>query len=291
MRRSSCSSASAENVTTLQVESVSAPMDVDDAGASASASGTGTISEPAQTFVTTLGMDSIAPEKRVRPLSWKAKQINTQKAQKPERIGKPNSRRPQKRKSKSLATQDEAQMCQWPARPEQEGSFQWQFVQCDNCDLWYHFGCVGIGEGDPRLEPESVFICPPCWYVSIVDSYLLRSMNGLELFSVLSAKRQTMRKRDGTCARPDCSHTQLEPEEFIIERLVGRKTIGAAGYLFLVKWEGYAIAQASWIPEGSIVGASKIFDRFVTDATAEGIGLNAKGVILLEEARDGGWSV
>ncbi|KAG2117324.1 uncharacterized protein F5147DRAFT_567519 [Suillus discolor] len=176
--------------------------------------------------------------------------------------GKPKSRQPQKRKSKSLAVQEEVQMCQWPAKSEQDGSFQRQFVQCDNCDLWYHFGCAGFSEGDPRLEePDSVFICPPCWYA-----------------------------RTKTCARPNCSFTKLgtDSEEFVIERLVGRKTIGEARHLFLVKWEGYPIAQASWIPDGNISGVSRVFDRFVADATTEGINLNLKGVVLLEEARDGG---
>ncbi|KAG2134863.1 hypothetical protein DEU56DRAFT_738435 [Suillus clintonianus] len=199
-------------------------------------------------------------------MSWKARQATTQNAQQPERNVKPKSRRPQKRKSKSLAFQAEAQMCQWPAKSEQDGSFQRQFVQCDNCDLWYHFGCVGFGEGDPRLEElDSVFICPPCWY--------------------------TLRKRGEICARPDCSLARPDTEEFVIERLVGRKTVGEAGYLFLVKWEGYPIAQASWIPEGSVTGVSRVFDRFVADATAEGINLNPKGVVLLEEARNGGWNM
>lgn len=271
-------SESPEDVMSLQVESISAPMEVD----SANVIGTTTIIEPAQTFMTTSEMtelepaanssepweDSISREKRARALSWKASQAT---AQKPERNRKPKSQRPQKRKSKSLAVQEEAQM-QWPAKSEQDGSFQRQFVQCDNCDLWYHFDCAGISEGDPRLEePDSVFICPPC--------------------CVSSAKRQTMRKRAGACARPDCSLTQHDTEEFVIERLVGRKTVGEAGYLFLVKWEGYPIAQASWIPEGSISGVSQVFDRFVADATAEGNDLDPKGAILLEEARHGGWDI
>lgn len=120
-------------------------------------------------------------------------------------------------------------------------------------------------------EQDSIFICPPC--------------------CVSSAKRQTPRRRAERCARPDCSLTQLDAEEFVIERLVGRKTIGEAGYLFLVKWEGYPIAQASWIPEGSMSGASKVFDQFMADATAEGIDLNPKGAVLLEEARHGGWDI
>lgn len=281
--RSSDPSESAENVMSLQVDSISAPVEVN----GASAVDTTTISDPAQTFVTISQMtgselasnasgswgDSISRRKRARPPSWKASQANTQKSvQKPERNGKPKSRRPQKRKSKSLAVQEGDQMCQWPAKSENDSSFQRQFVQCDNCELWYHFGCAGFSEGDPRLEdPDSVFICPSC--------------------CVSSAKRQTPRRRAETCARPDCSLTQLDTEEFVIERLVGRKIIGKAGYMFLVKWEGYPIAQASWIPEGSISGVSKIFDQFLANAIAEGIDPNPKGAVLLEEARHGGWNI
>lgn len=282
MPQSSDLSEPPEDVLSLQVESISAPMEVD----SANVIGTTTIIEPAQTFMTTSEMtepeqatnssesweDSISREKRARPLSWKASQATAQNSvQQPERNRKPKSQRPQKRKSKSLAVQEETQICQWPAKSEQDGSFQRQFVMCDNCELWYHFDCAGICEGDPRLEePDSVFICPPC--------------------CVPSAKRQTMRRRAEACARPDCSLTQHDTE-FVIERLVGRKTVGQAGYLFLVKWEGYPIAQASWIPEGSISGVSKVFDRFVADAAAEGIDLNLKDTVLLEEAKHGGWDI
>lgn len=283
MPQSSDPSKSAEDVMSLQVDRISAPVEVD----GASVVDTTTISDPAQTFVTISQMtepvlassasgpweDSISRRKRARPPSWKAGQANIQKnVQKPERNGKPKSRRPQKRKSKSLAVQEGAQMCQWPAKSENDSSFQRQFVQCDNCELWYHFGCAGFSEGDTRLEDaDSVFICPPC--------------------CVSTAKRQTPRRRAEICARPDCSLTQLDTEEFVIERLVGRKIIGEAGYMFLVKWEGYPIAQASWIPEGSISGASKIFDQFVADATAEGIDPKPKEAVLLEEARHGGWNI
>ncbi|KIK34108.1 hypothetical protein CY34DRAFT_658720 [Suillus luteus UH-Slu-Lm8-n1] len=191
MPQSSDPSEPSEDVMSLQVESISAPMEVD----SANVIGTTAIIEPAQTFVTTSEMtepepatnsselweDSISREKRARSLSWKASQATTQKSvEQPERNRKPKSQRPQKRKSKSLTVQEEAQICQWPAKSEQDGSFQRQFVQCDksvflchfilwsflsscSCDLWYHFDCAGICEGDPRLEePDSVFICPPC---------------------------------------------------------------------------------------------------------------------------------
>ncbi|KAG2156712.1 uncharacterized protein EDB93DRAFT_863045 [Suillus bovinus] len=286
MPRSPDPSESAKDVMPLEVESISVPMEVNNA----SVIGAMTISEPAQTSMTTLEMtepelavnanksweDSISRRKRVRPLSYKASQVTTQKnVQRRERTGKPKSWQPQKRKSKSLAVQEEAQMCQWPEKPannKQNGSFQQQFVQCDNCELWYHFGCVGFSEGDTRLEePDSVFICPPC--------------------CISNARRHSLRKRAETCARPDCPLAQLDTEEFVIERLVGRKTIGEAGYLFLVKWEGYPIVQASWVPDGNISGVSRVFDRFVADATTEGVDLNIKGVVLLEEARNGGWNI
>ncbi|OAX34022.1 hypothetical protein K503DRAFT_699419 [Rhizopogon vinicolor AM-OR11-026] len=208
-------------------------------------------------------------EKRIRPISRKAREStgSTQKVRQPRKntSGTSNKRPPQKRKSKSLSAQNEALMCQWPAKSEQDGSFQRQFVQCDNCDLWYHFECVGIVEEDLRLDPEASFICPPCWY--------------------------TLRNRDEKCARPDCLHAHVDEQEYMIERLVGRKPVGEAGYLFLVKWEGYPIAQATWIPEGNMGDATQTVVRFAADARAEGIDLGTKGAILLEEAKVGGWDV
>ncbi|KAG1723109.1 hypothetical protein EDB19DRAFT_370959 [Suillus lakei] len=139
---------------------------------SASIIGTAMINEPAQTFVTMSEMTrpespanepweySISSGKRTRPMSWKAKQAATKNVQQPERNGKSKPRRPQREKSKSLAFHQEAQMCQWPAKSQQDGSFQRQFVQCDNCELWYHFGCAGFVEGDPRLEE------PDCLHLS-----------------------------------------------------------------------------------------------------------------------------
>lgn len=150
MPQSSDPSEPSEDVMSLQVESISAPMEVD----SANVIGTTAIIEPAQTFVTTSEMtepepatnsselweDSISREKRARSLSWKASQATTQKSvEQPERNRKPKSQRPQKRKSKSLTVQEEAQICQWPAKSEQDGSFQRQFVQCDKSVFLCHF--------------------------------------------------------------------------------------------------------------------------------------------------------
>jgi len=283
MRQSSRPPTSMQDATAFPVDTISALMEVDSVSASANGA---TIGERATTAemktpapVNELWEGSTQlPKKRVRPLSRKAKEsISTQKVRQSRKnaSGTPNKRPPQERKSKSSSFQDEAPlMCQWPAKSEQDGSFQRQFVQCDNCDLWYHFECVGIVEGDPRLEAEATFICPPC--------------------CVSTAKRQTLRNRGERCARPECFHAHLDAQEFAIERLVGRKPVGEAGYLFLVKWEGYPIAQATWIPEGNMDGAAQALHRFLADAKAEGIdliGLRTKGVVLLEEARIGGWEL
>ncbi|KAI0739030.1 hypothetical protein C8Q80DRAFT_1203455 [Daedaleopsis nitida] len=35
-------------------------------------------------------------------------------------------------------------------------------IALSSCEGWYHFGCVGLKSGDPRLEPNAEFMCPPC---------------------------------------------------------------------------------------------------------------------------------
>ncbi|KAH7922755.1 hypothetical protein BV22DRAFT_634912 [Leucogyrophana mollusca] len=164
---------------------------------------------------------------------------------------------------------EEQASCEWPKKPDLSHSFDRQFIQCDNCELWYHYGCVAIGRGDPRLKGGVVFICPPC--------------------NVETAKRVTQRKRDDSCARPGCD--TLVEEEYIIERILGRKAIGQAGFVWLAKWDGYALSQATWIPEGNIGDEGRLFEHFFADAKSEGIdidGADPAEVILLEEAREGG---
>lgn len=46
----------------------------------------------------------------------------------------------------------------WPSRPLSRGADD----VVVSCEGWYHFGCVGLTKGDPRLEPDAQFICPPC---------------------------------------------------------------------------------------------------------------------------------
>ncbi|KIK82349.1 hypothetical protein PAXRUDRAFT_153895, partial [Paxillus rubicundulus Ve08.2h10] len=135
-----------------------------------------------------------------------------------------------------------------------------QFIQCDNCDMWYHYGCVGIEPGDPRPEPWAVFICP------------------------------TLRKRDDTCMRPDCPQpTEENTDVYFVERLVGRQKTGDASFWWLAKWDGYPMTQSTWITEANVVGdGTRLFETFQADAIKEGIDLS-QDIALLSEAVAAGW--
>ncbi|KAJ7485385.1 hypothetical protein FB451DRAFT_55520 [Mycena latifolia] len=83
------------------------------------------------------------PLKRVRRRSEKkgAPPVNKEKGKK-------------KKKEPSVA---------WPEMtPESkvDPEFVGKFVGCDNCERWYHYSCLGIVPGDPRLVGD--FHCPPC---------------------------------------------------------------------------------------------------------------------------------
>jgi len=146
VRQSPSSSISMQDVTSRRVESISMPM----GAGSVSASGSGSISQPG----TTAKMKRTAasahelpvgstrvPKNRVRAVSQKAKESVTQKGRQPRRnaSGGSSKRSPQKRKSKPLTFLDDGQMCQWPAKGNQDGSFQRQLVQCDKSVLFLRF--------------------------------------------------------------------------------------------------------------------------------------------------------
>ncbi|KAF8137266.1 hypothetical protein EV363DRAFT_655923 [Boletus edulis] len=161
----------------------------------------------------------------------------------------------------------------WPELPSVFSNWDIQFIQCDNCDKWYHYGCVTVESGDPRLEPGVMFICPTCHNQS--------------------ARRQTLRNQGDTCARPDCPEPQVTPDSgvFVIEKLVGRKRCEGYVYMWLAKWEGYPMSQATWIPKENLVGdGTRICNVFLEDAVDEGVDLS-QDVVLLQEALEAGWEV
>ncbi|KAH0835864.1 hypothetical protein J3R83DRAFT_9738 [Lanmaoa asiatica] len=159
----------------------------------------------------------------------------------------------------------------WPELSSVFSHWDTQFIQCDNCDMWFHYGCVAIESGDPRLELDALFICPTC--------------------HTQSARRLTLRNHDNTCARPDCPEPQVtgDAELYFVEKLVGRKKTEGYVYLWLAKWEGYPMTQASWIPRENVVGDGiKLFSAFLEDAVQEGADLS-QDVVLLQEAVEAGW--
>ncbi|KAG1716826.1 hypothetical protein ID866_348 [Astraeus odoratus] len=159
---------------------------------------------------------------------------------------------------------------EWPELKSSSDEWGRQFIQCDNCDMWYHYGCVGVEMGDARLDPDAAFICPLC--------------------CVEPAKRQTLRNRTESCSRPGCVESaEAQDGLYFVERLVGRKAVGQAGYLWLAKWEGYPMIQATWIPEGNIVGcAENLFKQFESDAIQEGVDMD-DDIVLLSVAVAAGW--
>ncbi|KIO14078.1 hypothetical protein M404DRAFT_992312 [Pisolithus tinctorius Marx 270] len=61
----------------------------------------------------------------------------------------------------------------------------------------------------------------------------------LLIIDLAVARRQTTRNRTETCARPDCPHVaEAEDGLYFVERLVGRESVGQAGYRWLAKWDG-----------------------------------------------------
>ncbi|KAG9313609.1 hypothetical protein JVU11DRAFT_5939 [Chiua virens] len=161
----------------------------------------------------------------------------------------------------------------WPEFPGQFEQWDLQFIQCDNCDEWYHYGCVGIVAGDPRLGLGAYFGCPECY--------------------TPSARWKTARRRKNVCKRPDCPepHITGDTEVYYVEKLVGRKKVDEDTYMWLAKWDGYPMSEATWIPKENVVGGgTRMFDVFAEDAVEEGVYLS-QDVLLLQEALDAGFGV
>lgn len=161
----------------------------------------------------------------------------------------------------------------WPnktPRDEADRVFN-DFVQCDICQRWFHCGCLGIKEGDPLLTDDMEFWCPIC----------LAGTSGSGDFN------------PDACAHPTCSLTKDDVQRFVIERVVGRRPGQNTQWLYLVRWEGYTIAECTWEPLDASSTSEALIRAFLKKARREGLTLStAKSgskPILLQEARDGGW--
>ncbi|EPQ52222.1 hypothetical protein GLOTRDRAFT_65029, partial [Gloeophyllum trabeum ATCC 11539] len=132
-----------------------------------------------------------------------------------------------------------------------------------------HYGCVGIREGDPRLDPAEIFLCPPCASVSegACDEQLERH-----------------------CGRKDCGQV-LDDDEFFVERIIGRRwRLEGGGHLWLVKWDGYPVKEAQWLTEEDIGGLEKLVEEFEAAAHLRELAISGEETVLLKEAVDGGWT-
>ncbi|KAI0349707.1 hypothetical protein OH77DRAFT_1525484 [Trametes cingulata] len=159
-----------------------------------------------------------------------------------------------------------------------------QFVQCDNCEGWYHFGCVGLAMDDPRLDPDADFICPPC-----------------ETSEAIREQRQGLRFQAAACARPDCERAGLaeDTNEYFVERIIGRRPYDsdrAAGikrpnrFLWLVKWDGWKADFASWTEREHLGDCARLIEDFEQAAEIEGRNLDKLDeIIVLNEAAAAGW--
>ncbi|KAI0631067.1 hypothetical protein C8Q77DRAFT_1062283 [Trametes polyzona] len=174
--------------------------------------------------------------------------------------------------------------CPWPAKIEGDEAYQREFVQCDSCDAWYHFGCVGLLTNDPRLEPDAEFICPPC-----------------ESSAANREQRQGLKFKEAACMRPDCDRAGLaeDTNEYFVERIIGRRPYEAdvtAGvekpsrFLWLVKWDGWKADQASWTEREHLGDCARFIEEFEEAAEIEGRDLNKlHEVIVLNEGLAAGW--
>ncbi|TFK89036.1 hypothetical protein K466DRAFT_585009 [Polyporus arcularius HHB13444] len=172
--------------------------------------------------------------------------------------------------------------CPWPGKIS--GHDHREFVACDFCQGWYHFGCVGLTKGDPRLDPDAEFVCPPC-----------------ESSSEIREQRRSVRFQEAACLRPDCDHPGAaeDTNEYFVERIIGRRPYRATvdldvtqptKFMWLVKWDGWKADQATWAANEHLGECSRIIEEFELAAEIEGRNLvDPDATVLLNEAAAAGW--
>ncbi|CEL57471.1 hypothetical protein RSOLAG1IB_02211 [Rhizoctonia solani AG-1 IB] len=164
----------------------------------------------------------------------------------------------------------------WESVPIQDEELE-QLIYCDKCDRAYHWGCVNILPDDPILQQEGVWFCPPCDFED-------RDRNASGSVHDPNTK-----------CRPDCPVRDNGSIMFAIDAVIGRFPHSAdpSGVMmqYLVKWEDYTVQQCTWTPENEIGQAARaLIHDFEKAALKENLDINDRSqLILLKEARDGGW--
>ncbi|KAM5533389.1 hypothetical protein V8D89_012939 [Ganoderma adspersum] len=189
--------------------------------------------------------------------------------------------------------------CPWPSKVLGEETSRREFIQCDNCEGWYHFGCVGIRPGDPCLDPDAAFLCPPC--------------ENSDVRRVAREQRRDVRFQAAACLRPDCEYPGAaeDTQEYFVERIIGRRPFKPefdsdvclpTEFMWLVKWDSltkpggsmmhsYKADQATWGANEHLGDCAKFIEDFELAAEIEGRDLRARdATILLNEAAAAGWA-
>ncbi|KAF8761107.1 Chromatin organization modifier domain [Rhizoctonia solani] len=165
----------------------------------------------------------------------------------------------------------------WKNVPIQEAELE-QLIYCDKCDRAYHWGCVNILPEDPILQQEADWLCPPCE------------------FGAQHGTTSGHTYDPNTKCRPDCPAQDNEDVMFAIDAIIGRfphsADLSGAMMQYLVKWEDVIYCATIYLdPENEIGQAAHALIRdFETAALKENLEVNDRSqLILLKEARDGGW--
>ncbi|KAK1228895.1 hypothetical protein PQX77_008053 [Marasmius sp. AFHP31] len=168
---------------------------------------------------------------------------------------------PRKRRKRADAGKPRKKIV-WPEKVEADCR---NMIECDGCQKWFHYGCVGMNSDEiVLLNDQNEFICPA------LDQVGTQSSPG--------------------CARPDCADSP--PDEFFVDKLIGRKTASlndnCPTYQWLIRWMGYAVCHATWEFKESF-GDEALIEQFHCDAENEGLDDDGEVCILLAEAVNGGW--
>ncbi|KIY47402.1 hypothetical protein FISHEDRAFT_74701 [Fistulina hepatica ATCC 64428] len=164
----------------------------------------------------------------------------------------------------------------WP-RPLSSGSTS-QRIQCDHCQVWYHFACVHILPDDKRSTEVGTFQCPAC-IVRVKPGEIKQRKWTLDSFlrGCFFDQLPLTLERGG-----------LAEDEFYFDYLLGRLRIVSGGGVqlrWLVKWSNYPIQEATWEPYEHISDNSDRIDEFFDRASKEGLPfLDDADLILLQEA-------
>ncbi|KAF8068860.1 hypothetical protein FPV67DRAFT_1448717 [Lyophyllum atratum] len=158
--------------------------------------------------------------------------------------------------------------CKWPEKNKTgDKKFNKQFVECDVCFLWYHYGCVGVNDlADVRIKNGELFTCPPC------------SSGGANPLVAI--------KDNIVCSRPDCGQEEKLADEFFMTGIVGRSTKVQSG-----TGRRYTIKDCTWEEEDGMTDPTSFIQEFNDTAAKEGIDPeeDPHSTILLREATAGGW--